>query len=598
MTTREQFIDPEAVVSTGKQRGGAKSSTINSVLAADFGSVHTRVMLFDLVDGQYRLVSRAQTLSTTEPPINDVNIGLHRALEEMGTLIGRPLSNQQQVIVGERSDASGADVFIATASGGRPMKAVLVGLMPNVSLLSGSRTLGSTYVNVVDTLSLADIRSTEDQVNAILHNRPDLIFIVGGTDYGATAPVIGLLQTVRLAILLARGQKPVVLYAGNEALRPKVQELLGEEAQLFIASNVRPEVSDEKLGPAALELGLVYGAYRAVSGGGFMDVRQQSALGVLPTAQSYSNVMRYLGDLPGSTAGVMCIDVGSSAVTVCATVKKQSYITIRSDMGLGHSAASGVQMVGVDNILRWLTFKASPDDILDYAYNKTLRPSTVPHTKQELEFEYAIARELIRSVVAESRGAWRGISRSRLLPPMRQIIGAGSVLAEATNPGMGALLLLDALQPVGITRLQLDPYGVIAALGGIAYAEPLATVQAIDNGSLLDLGTAVCPTGKPSGRGGIEATVKYASGRIDKRSVPGGAIGTINIPAGQKANVEIKLGAGLRLGGRRRLKLSIDGGAIGLILDARGRPFVVPKDTEKRAEVIPAWIKAVQAGAQ
>jgi uncharacterized protein (TIGR01319 family) len=569
-----------------------------SIVSADFGSVNTRAVLLDMVDGQFRLVSRAQTLTTDAPPIGDVAVGLRRALEEMTALVGRSLMGIEGIILGEQADGSGVDLFLATASGGRPMKTVLVGLMPDISVVSGRRALGSTYIELTDTLSLADVRTTEEQVNAILRNEPDLIFIVGGTDYGATESMVNLLKTVRTAVLLARGQKPVVLYAGNEALKGVVRQMIGTEVQLFTADNVRPSLNDEKLAGAQLELALVYGAYKSVSAGGFDDVQKASRLGVVPTAQSYTNIIRYLGELPGSSLGAMLVDVGSSTVTVCTTIRKQPYISIRSDLGLGHSAVSGVKTVGVKNIQRWLTFNSSESDILDYAWNKTLRPATVPQSSQDLEIEYAMTRELVRNAIAAARGGWRGLPRGDVLPAMRPTIGAGSVLAQAVDPGIGALLMLDALQPVGVSELRLDPYGVIAALGTIAYLEPMAVINVLESGALLNLGTAISPMGKTSAAVAMEADIKFANGKTAHCTVRNGTLEVVKLPTGQKAQVKIKLSRGLTFDGRQRqATLTVEGGAAGLILDGRGRPIVLPRDVERRAEVLPKWYSAVRSGA-
>ncbi len=551
-------------------------------------------VLLDVVGGQYRLVSRAQTLTTDAPPVVDVGVGLRRALDEMSNLTGRVLVHGDDVILGTQEDGSGIDTFLATSSGGRPMKTVLVGLMPDVSIATGRRALASTYVEVTDVLSLADIRSTESQLNAILRSKPDLIFIVGGTNFGATESVISLLKTVRLAVMLTRETKPVVLYAGNEALKPTVNELLGKEVSLFTANNVRPTIFEEKLASAQLELAMVYGAFKSANAGGFTEIQRTTKLGVLPTAQSYSNVVRYLGELPGAGIGVMCVDVGSSTVTICTSIRKQPYITIRSDLGLGHSAVSGVKAVGARNVQRWLTFNASESDIMNYAYNKSLRPSTVPQTAQDLEFEYAIARELIRNAVAGARAGWRGIPRGDLLPAMRPIIGAGAVLASVIDPGIGALLMLDALQPVGISELQLDPYGVIAALGGVAYLEPLAVVQVLETGGLFRLGTAISPLGNTRDSKAMDVTVRIGD-RTVQRSVPAGGIQVIDLPTGQKGRVTIKLSSGLTLNGKREVTLDVEGGAAGLILDGRGRPFSPPKDIERRAQVLPRWYGAVRS---
>jgi hypothetical protein len=180
---------------------------------------------------------------------------------------------------------------------------------------------------------------------------------------------------------------------------------------------------------------------------------------------------------------------------------------------------------------------------------------------------------------------------------MRPIIGAGAILAQPINPGIGALLLMDALQPVGVVDLKLDPYGVLPILGAMAYLEPLATVQVLENGGLLNLATAISPAGRPTGGTAMEVAVKYASGRTVGRTVQSGSLTTIPIPAGQKAQVTIKLSRGLTLNGRSRLNLTVEGSAAGLICDGRGRPLLVPKDLDRRAAALPRWYAGVAGAA-
>jgi len=571
----------------------AGQSNAQSILAADFGSVNTRVVLLDMVGGEYRLLSRAQTLTTSAPPLVDVGIGLRRALDEMSSLIGRRLAGgRDELVILHAEEGSGVDAFLATASGGRPMKVVLVGLMPDVSVASGRKALASLHVELVDTLSLADVRSPQDQINAIVRSQPDVIFIVGGMDFGATEAVTTLLQTVRMAIVLIRDHKPAVLFAGNQVLRPTVQQLLGAETMLYQARNVRASLNDEDLSDAQLELALLYGSYKSASTGGFEEVQKASQLGVLPTSQSYNTVLRYLGEL--MNASVICVDVGSSSVTVCANIHKTPYVSIRSDLGLGHSAVAGVRAVGVRNIQRWLTFDAQEVDVMDYAWNKFLRPSTIPQTSGDLELEYAMAREMLRSAVATARSTWTDVPSGDLLPPMRLIIGAGSVLAQSVDPGLSAMLMLDSLQPTGVSELWLDPYGMLAALGSIAYVAPLAMVQLLESSGLTRLGTAISPLGRHAGGTAIQANIKYADGKTAQVSVPGGEIRLVTLPTGQKAQVTIKLSRGLTINGKGRITLTADGGTAGLVLDARGRPLIVPKDVEKRKELLPKWYAAAR----
>ena len=73
---RQPSAAPAAVPAGGRGRSGIPQPTAQTILAADFGSVNTRIVLFDVVDGRYRLVSRAQTLTTADAPVGPVRFGV------------------------------------------------------------------------------------------------------------------------------------------------------------------------------------------------------------------------------------------------------------------------------------------------------------------------------------------------------------------------------------------------------------------------------------------------------------------------------------------------------------------------------------------
>src|SRR5262245_33061356 len=113
-----------------------------SILAVDFGSVNTRVLLLDIVDGEYRLVARGGTSTTVGYPLDDVGVGLARILQDTSTATGRTFFDKEgRLIMPETADRAGVDYFVTTASAGRPMRAVLVGLMPDISLNSAIRAM-------------------------------------------------------------------------------------------------------------------------------------------------------------------------------------------------------------------------------------------------------------------------------------------------------------------------------------------------------------------------------------------------------------------------------------------------------------------------
>lgn len=568
---------------------------LGTVIAADVGSVHTRVLFFDLVEGQFRLVGRAQALTTAAPRGYDVGVGLRRALETIKEQTGRSfLTREGDFTLGDEFQ----NTFVATASGGRPMRAVLVGLMPEISLESGKRALASTVVEVRDTISLLDGRDLATRVNAILAAQPDVILITGGTDGGANQPMLELIDAVRLAVELTADAPPTVLFAGNRALAMIVSEQIGMRTpRLYITENVRPDLDEESFESLRLELSLLYGEHRANTTPGFGSLQQMSAAGVLPTVESYATIMRYLAASKGAAAkkeGALLVDVGSSTAIICAAFGSDLGVTVRPDLGLGHSAVTSLERLGARSILRWLSFDATESDLYDYAWNKTLRPASVPETARDLEIEYAFAREIVRETLVTARPGWRSAPRGELLPPMRPIVGVGSILAQPFNPGISALLMLDALQPVDVTDLRLDPYGILATLGALALFEPLLPVQVLDNGGLLSLATAISPKGKPTKNARMDVSMIYDNGQQYRFQVTSGNLRVVALPIGQKARLEIKLSRGLTLYGRRSYAVTVDGSAAGVIFDMRGRPFFPPRDVRRRAEVLPMWYAAVQ----
>ncbi|MBN1966123.1 MAG: glutamate mutase L [Anaerolineae bacterium] len=573
----------------------AETQVTKSILAADFGSVNTRLVLIDRVAGTYRLVARASTRTTDSDPLRDVTAGLNRAILDLVERTGRQMLDGVDIIKPETQTGVGVDRVVVTASAGRPLRVVLVGLMPTISLASGQHVLEGSYVEMVETLSGADILTAEQRLNRILRCQPDLIAIVGGTDAGAEAPILELVDLVRDAVRIAPNP-PQVLYAGNRALQAVVRERLGDVAHLLQSDNVRPGLADEQIGPAQLELAAAYNAFR-MSGSGFATIAEISDLGILPTAQSFTTVVRYLGEVKRrETPGVLAVDVGSGTTTVAASIQQQPFANVRTDLGLGHSAAGLLDATTGGNIRRWLTYDASDARIADYAVNKTMRPATVPQNARDLELEYALAREAIRVTMAQVRTYWQQAHpEAPALPRLSPLIGAGAALTNAPSPGYAALVLLDALQPSGVTDLWLDPAGIIPALGALAYVAPAAVVQMLETGDLTPLGTAICVDGKPAlGKGSVQVRIKLDDGQVIKHKVSGGMVWAYPLPPGQHASVRLSLSRGLSVNGKRRLRLTLTGGAAGLIIDARGRPLPLLRDAEARAMLYPAWVAGVQ----
>ncbi len=567
----------------------------NSILAVDFGNIHTRALLIDLVEGAFRLVARADERTTSGFPTNDVGIGMRRVISKLSAQTGRKLlTDDGRVITPEGNDRVGVDVFLTTTSVGRPLRTVVIGLFPEMSIASMIRATAGTYINVVDVISVEDRRTTEEHLNAIALADPDLIAIAGGTEEGATTPILEQARLTRLALrLMHRALPPSIIYAGNSALRPQIAAIFEGATQIFFADNVRPSLLRENIDDARAKLAIAFDSFTEQRGLGFDEVGFQARLGVLPNAQSYETIARYLG--AATRKGVLLADVGSAVSTMSASVNGVVSTTIRTDMGLGHQADSALDAVGLDKVRAWLPFIASDEDIRAYMLNKTLRPGTIPQIHRTLYMEHALLRAVLSTLLKSARPLWTPEvaldDQREAMPPLGQIIGAGSGITGTGRPGMTAMLLLDALEPVGVTRLQADANALIPAMGVLARINPTAVVQVLDAGGLEDIGTAISLEGTPRpGRAVAVVTITTENGGAEKHTLEGGKIYLLPLSIGITAKVRVQVrGRGLTVGGRRGVRAEVVGGSAGVIIDTRGRPLPLEINLKARAAQIVGW---------
>jgi hypothetical protein len=574
----------------------------DTLLAVDVGMVNTRASLFDVVDGRYRMVATGRASSSAGPPLNDIREGLTMALGQVSGITGRLLLDENESLVMPTTTAgAGVDAFVSTSSAGPLARTVLVGLMPGVSMKTARRLAGSTYLNIVDEISLMDRRREEEQIDILLAANPDLILMVGGTDGGATASVLRMVETVGIATgLMATAQRPNLLFAGNQTLAAPVMERFQDRATVSLVSNIRPSLQDEDFGPARLRIAELIAELRGRKIAGYDVLHGWSGGYLMLTADAFGRVVRYLSKVYDPDKGVLGIDVGASHVSVAAAFDGELDLKVQTDLGLGSSMPGLLKYSSMSDIVRWLPDEIDEDTVRDYIYNKALFPSTIPTEPSELHIEYALVRELIRAGLARSRSDWHQDSSGALLPPMEPVIASGGAIARAPKPGLAALALLDAVQPRGITTLVLDPYNLVPAVGASAGLLPMVTVQALESGSFVSLGTVVSPVGRSRpGSPAVRIRLEPESGgELSEGVVRYGQLKILPLRQGEHARLTLRpeRGFDVGFGGRGRAgALRVAGGALGLIIDARGRPLELPRDAAQRRERNLQWLHEIGA---
>ncbi|MFQ5942988.1 MAG: glutamate mutase L [Anaerolineales bacterium] len=573
----------------------------DTLLAVDIGTVNTRASLFDVVDGRYRMVATGRSSSSAGPPLFDVREGMRVALDEVSEITGRPFFDESEALVmPTTAGGAGVDAFVSTASAGPHVRTVLVGLMPGVSIESARRLTSSTYLDVVDEIGLMDRRREEAQIDVMLSAKPDLILMVGGTDGGATASVIRQIETVSLATsLLPTAQRPALVFAGNSSLGAAIMERFQDRSAVAVLPNIRPELEQEDLGPTRLKLAEIVNQLRGRRIAGFDELNGWSGGFTMLTADAFSRVVRYLSQVYDPDNGVLGIDVGASHVTIAAAFDGQMNSKVHSDLGLGISLPGLLRHAPVSDVSRWLPTDIMEAEVRDYMFNKAIYPATIPSELSDLHIEYALLRELIRAGISQSRGDWVKGADTELMPPLEPIIASGGAIARAPRPGYAALALLDAVQPSGVTTLVLDPYNLIPAVGAAANLLPMITVQVLESGSFVSLGTVVSPVGRSrAGRPVLRIRIEPESGgELIEGIVRYGQLVLLPLRQGEHARIFLRPEKGFDVGyGRGKARrLRIPGGALGVIIDARGRPIELPNDPDTRRELNQRWLYDIGA---
>lgn len=558
-----------------------------SILAVDFGSVHTRAVLIDQVGGTFELVGFARTRTTDGYPAQNVKIGLDRVLAQLTDATGRKFYNAEgRVISPELPDRSGVDTFVVTASGGRPLRAVVVGLMPDLSVRAALDALSNTYVDVVETVSLQDGRTSDQRLNAVLQSFPNVILITGGTDGGATQSLLELVRSVRMAVsVMDKRRRPTVIYAGNGLMADRMTAMFAGVADVLIAPNIRPHPGILQIEPTRALLAEAFNRYSETRGMGFSELAMLTPDGVRPSARGYSVVATYLAKLRGEK--VIAFDVGSAATVMAVATPRSHTFSIRTDLGVGHNAANLLDIVGVDTIGRWLAFEVTPEDFYSFVTNKSLRPGTVPFSLREAYFEHAMLKAAVAEIAHST-----GVSS---LPIADTVIVGGAAVNDTGNPGYSALLAIDALGLKGVAKIWSDPFGLTAALGAVADSRSEAVTQVLDGTGYTVLATAVCVSGTPRiGKPALQITVEPEFGDKYSLTVEGGHLATIPLQFGDKATIRIKtVGRGLDINGKRAVRLKVTGGGAGVIIDARGRPLPLDLAIDQKRMLFPQWVAEV-----
>lgn len=575
------------------ENGQPTANTYQSFLLADCGHTNTTVILFDLVDGVFRFVAKGSAPTTINPPQADLSRGIRYAIEHIEEATHRTfLSKSGQLITPTDESGRGVDFFGLTVSATDPLKGIVVGLANDLSVTNASHVLHSTYANHRETFSVSDQRSSQKQIDAIRYHRPDVIIIAGGTDGGAEEQVLQLVEIASIGIQqLPPGERAQVIYAGNRALREAVKESFANSTIVHMVDNVNPRPQVVQTGDAKRVIQNIFQTIRVNRLPGMSTLGTWLTKPPQATMPAVATVCQYLATV--TQGRVLTVDVGSNAVSLIEATADQVETAIFADLGVGTPINNLLRHTSAANILRWMPDPLKEENLVVDLHNMSLFPRTIPATPKRLRLLQGILREMIHYVVSET-GRLHGWPSGRV-PQTDLLILRGSSLTEMPRPAQAILTVLDAAQPTGTFAVAMDEHNVLPAVGYLAQEQPVAAVQILEHGILTDLGWVVVLNGQGSiGDDALKIMVEVEEAETVEQEVLWGSLTVIPLAAGVQAQVTLKPEKNFDVGNGagKKKTLTVHGGEVGLVIDARGRPLPIytERDPEKQHTAVLQWI--------
>jgi hypothetical protein len=461
-----------------------------------------------------------------------------------------------------------------------------MGLLHEVSLGSARRVASSIPSEVVAEIALTDHNKPEDVVDVVIRVKPDLILVSGGMEEGANQPVSDLVDLLTLVLkLLPADYPPEILFAGNSTLAAMLQEKLTDLAKPKIVANLRPALQVEHLAPARDAVAVCATEIRYKNWPGMSDLGVISSQPIQPSSIAYGKIIHFLGKSHDPSKGVLGVDLGASSTFFAASNGNRFNLKVYNE-GMGQGLVQMLQNIKPADLLRWIPGQPSWEMVRDYLYQKSLFPQSIPSDAASWDIEQAAARIILHRCMVDFLEEWGPENIS-----FEPIMVSGSTLTAAGSAWKTILMVLDGLQPIGVSTVILDQHNITAGLGSIAGLNPIIPVQILESSAYQTLATIVCPYSEENYGVTIMRTIlEYEDGNYTRVNIKHGNLTQLPLALGQTANIHFEPVRRVLIDPVvLSLGFKVVGGVCGVIIDARGRPLQLPRDATTRSELLKKW---------
>jgi uncharacterized protein (TIGR01319 family) len=587
------------------------------ILATDVGSTTTKARFFKkMKNGEWRFVVAGETPTTVEAPYEDVTMGARNAVREVEELTGHKiLAEGGEGIITPYDGESGVDLYCTTSSAGGGLQMMVTGVIKRMTGESAERSALGAGAIVMEIFATNDKRPVHRKIQQIRNLRPDMILMAGGTDGGTISHVVNMAELIKSADpkprLGSMYQLPIV-YAGNKDATDDIQSILGEFA-LSCIENIRPVLEVENTEPARRAIHELFMEHVMSHAPGYDKLMTWTDVDIMPTPAGEGIAMQLIADR--YQRNVIGVGLGGATTNIYSIFDKRFVRSVSANLGMSYSISNVLKETGLENIMRWLPFDIDSSDVRNRLRNKMIRPTTIPQTLQELVIEHAVAREALRlglvhhrSIATTLKGVrgevafLRGITTQAIVESYIDMMkidivaGTGGLLSHAPRRVQSLMILNDAFLTEGVTMMFQDSVFMMPHLGVVSTVHKDAAWQIFDLDCLIRLGTIVAPHGEPNpSEVALDIILEMPDGDTVKESLKGGEVKKITLAERQVAKATIQPGGILDIGAGpgHELVTNIEGGVVGIVLDTRGRPLVLPEDSETRKAALMKWINAL-----
>jgi len=605
---------------------------LQTIVATDCGSTTTKAILIEKIGGEYRQTYRGEAPTTVEAPFEDVTRGVLNAIAEIEELSGRTILDGDRIITPSHPPQAGevagghpkigVDLYISTSSAGGGLQMMVAGVVQSMTSESAQRCALGAGAIVMDVLSANDGRLPHEKIERIRSLRPDMILLSGGTDGGTVLHVVEMAEYIAAAEprpRLGMSYNLPLIYAGNKDARERVTDILGKKTALTVTDNVRPTLEQEHLAPARNAIHELFLEHVMAQAPGYKKLMAMAGAPIMPTPAAVGRIMETIAKKQG--INLIGVDIGGATTDVFSIFQGVFNRTVSANLGMSYSISNVLAEAGLANIMRWAPFSIDEQDLRNRIKNKMIRPTTVPQTIAELQIEQAIAREALRLALLHHKSlatGLKGVQQERSISDVFEqkgsgdslvdmlqlnlIVGSGGILSHAPRRAQSFLMMVDAYEPLGFTELAVDSIFMMPHLGVLSTVDEQAATDVFVRDCLISLGTCVAPIGQGTwGERCVDYVITFQDGR-DALLLPAlqgtlafGDLRLFPLAVGDEATLSLTPARTVDAGAGKGVPIErlVRGGAVGLVLDGRGRPLQLPTNEDERVRALKEWHRAL-----